>query len=221
MNLLIHETGRMYIWRTACMRNFLICFRQYTRIRSVECWRKKKKQKKKKHSPSVTFCFIVADAHEKINILVSGLNISFFLCNDVNLNTQDLFMHLEFVMYQLGLLRNMPDFTIRNICISVVFSYIQACPNCLPISKYITKPCLYNFDLFKPHFHIVKLGFTGVCIMFLLKNIDCRYSLELARRGVSNEYQQSIFWADIRKISEFLSENYQFFEVKFSMYMFL
>ena len=26
----------------------------------------------------------------------------------------------------------------------------------------ITKTCLYNFDPFKPHFYIVKLGFAGV-----------------------------------------------------------
>ena len=41
----------------------------------------------------------------------------------------------------------------------------------------------YNFDPLKPHFYIVKLGFTGVYIIFLilLKNIDCGYSLELPR----------------------------------------
>ena len=32
------------------------------------------------------------------------------------------------------------------------------------------------------------------------KNIDCRYSLEPPRRGGSNEYSQSLFWAEIRKI---------------------
>ena len=31
----------------------------------------------------------------------------------------------------------------------------------------ITKTCLYNFDPLKPHFHIIKLGFTGVYIIFL------------------------------------------------------
>ena len=30
----------------------------------------------------------------------------------------------------------------------------------------ITKTCLYNFDPLKPHFYIVKLGFTGVYIIF-------------------------------------------------------
>ena len=32
------------------------------------------------------------------------------------------------------------------------------------------------------------------------QNIDCRYSLEPPRRGGSNEYPQSMFWAEIRKI---------------------
>ena len=32
----------------------------------------------------------------------------------------------------------------------------------------ITKTCLYNFDHLKPHLHIVKLGFTGVYIIFLI-----------------------------------------------------
>ena len=32
----------------------------------------------------------------------------------------------------------------------------------------ITKTYLYNFDPFKPHFYIVKLGFTGVYIIFLI-----------------------------------------------------
>ena len=32
----------------------------------------------------------------------------------------------------------------------------------------ITKTCLYNFDPVKPHFYIVKLGFTGVYIILLI-----------------------------------------------------
>ena len=32
----------------------------------------------------------------------------------------------------------------------------------------ITKTYLYNFDPLKPHFYIVKLGFTGVYIIFLI-----------------------------------------------------
>ena len=58
----------------------------------------------------------------------------------------------------------------------------------------ITKTCLYNFDPLKPHFYTVKLGFTGVYIIFLilLENIDCGYSLEPPRQGGSNEYPQSM-----------------------------
>ena len=54
----------------------------------------------------------------------------------------------------------------------------------------ITKTYLFNFDPLKPHFYIVKLEFTGVYIIviFLLKNIDCGYSLEPPRRGGSDEY---------------------------------
>ena len=50
----------------------------------------------------------------------------------------------------------------------------------------ITKTCLYNFDSLKPHFYIVKLGFTGVYIIFLIsaQNIDCGYSLEPPRRSM-------------------------------------
>ena len=64
-----------------------------------------------------------------------------------------------------------------------------------PTEPPITKTRLYNFDPIKPHFYIVKLGFTGVYIifLFLLENIDCGYSLEPPRRGSSNEYPQSIF----------------------------
>ena len=34
------------------------------------------------------------------------------------------------------------------------------------MSTNITKTCLYNFDPLKPHFYIVKLGFTGLYIIF-------------------------------------------------------
>ena len=59
----------------------------------------------------------------------------------------------------------------------------------------ITKTCLYNFDPLKPHFYIVKLGFAGVYIIFLIsaQNIDCGYSLEPPRQGGSKEYPKSMF----------------------------
>ena len=63
----------------------------------------------------------------------------------------------------------------------------------------ITKTYLHKFDPLKPHFYIVKLGFTGVykIFLFLLKSIDCRYLLDPPRQGGSNEYPQSMFWAEI------------------------
>ena len=77
----------------------------------------------------------------------------------------------------------------------------------------ITKTCLYNFDPLKPHFYTVKLGFTGVYIIFLIsaQNIDCGYSLEPPRRGGSNEYPQSMFWAEIWKISDYFIWNFSVF----------
>ena len=87
----------------------------------------------------------------------------------------------------------------------------------------ITKTRLYEFDPLKTHFYIAKLGFTGYTLffLFLLKNIDCGYSLEPPCRGGSNEYLQSMFWAEMWKLSEFSfwSENVQFLEVKFSIYL--
>ena len=76
----------------------------------------------------------------------------------------------------------------------------------------ITKTRLYNYDPLKPHFYIVKLGFTVVYIIFLIsaQNIDCGYSLEPPRRGGSNKYPQSMFWAEIEK--------YQIFIWKFSFF---
>ena len=75
------------------------------------------------------------------------------------------------------------------------------------------KTYLYNFDPIKPLFYIVKLGFTGVYIIFLIsaQNIDCGYSLEPPHRGGSNEYPQSMFWAEIRKISEFFTWKFSVF----------
>ena len=86
----------------------------------------------------------------------------------------------------------------------------------------ITKTYLYNFDPLKPHFYIVKLRFTGVYIIFLIsaQNIDCGHSLKPPRRGGSNEYSQSMFWAEIWKnIWIFYLKICQFLVVKFSIYL--
>ena len=72
---------------------------------------------------------------------------------------------------------------------------------------FIMKTCIHNFTPLRAYFYIVihVLGFRVIYIifLFLLRNIDCGYSLEQPRRGDFNEYPQSICWAEIWKISFF------------------
>ena len=81
----------------------------------------------------------------------------------------------------------------KRVNILYVFTALKCSNN--NQSKSITKTCPYNFYPLKPHFYILKLGFTGVYIIALIcaQNIDCGYLLELPRRGGSNEYPQSMF----------------------------
>ena len=76
------------------------------------------------------------------------------------------------------------------------------------------KTLLYNFDPLKPHFYIVEhYTLYTLFFLFLLKNIDCGYSLELPRRSGSNEYHNLYFEQKYEKISDFiffLSENFHF-----------
>ena len=62
---------------------------------------------------------------------------------------------------------------------------------------HITKTCLYIFDPLQPHYYIVKLGFTGVYIIFLIfaqKHILCvldrtassRYIIYVLNRNMKN-----------------------------------
>ena len=87
---------------------------------------------------------------------------------------------------------------------------------CRMLECFITKPCLYNTDPLKPHFYIVKLGFTGVYIIFLIsaQNIDCRYSLEPPRLGGSNEYPQLCFEQKHEKYQNFYLKIFIFFGSK-------
>ena len=88
------------------------------------------------------------------------------------------------------------------------------------MSHHVNMPSLYNFDHLKPHYNIVKRWFTGVTLFFLFffENIDCGYSLEPPRRGGSKIIY--VLSRDLRNIRAFfLSENVQFLEVKFSLYL--
>ena len=81
-------------------------------------------------------------------------------------------------------------------------------------NQYITKICLYNVDPLKSNFHIVKLGFTEVDIIFLISAQKHRLWVLVRTatlsRGGSNEYPQFMFWAVIWKISEFFIWKFSF-----------
>ena len=73
----------------------------------------------------------------------------------------------------------------------------------------ITVTYLYNFDPHKPHFYIVKLGFTGVYIIFLIS----------AQKAVLTSTYNLCFEQKKEKYQNFSSENFHFLVVKFSIYL--
>ena len=83
------------------------------------------------------------------------------------------------------------------------------------------KTCLYNFDPLKPHFYIVKQGFTGVYIIFLISAQKHRLWVLVRTASVSrsNEYHNLCFEQKQEKYQNFLSENFQFLVVKFSIFL--
>ena len=75
----------------------------------------------------------------------------------------------------------------------------------------ITKTCLYNFDPLKPHFYIVKLGFTGVYIIFLIS---------AQKQAVLTSTHNLRFEQKYEKYQNFLSDFFfLFLVVKFSIYL--
>ena len=79
------------------------------------------------------------------------------------------------------------------------FSFVIICS-----SFHITKTYLYNFDPLKPHFYIVKLGFTGVYIIFVISAQKHRLSRP------SNEYPLN-FEQKHEKYQNFLCEKLPIF----------
>ena len=77
----------------------------------------------------------------------------------------------------------------------------------------ITKTRLYNFDPVKPHFYIVKLGFTGVYIIFLIsaQNIEAVLTSthNLCFEQKYEKYQSFFFYL---KIFSFGGEIFYIFE---------
>ena len=85
---------------------------------------------------------------------------------------------------------------------------------------YITKTCLYNIDPYQPHFYIVKLGFTGVYIIFLIS--AQKHSLRVLVRTASavlTSTHNLCFEQKYEKYQNFLSENFPLFGCKiFNIY---
>ena len=77
-------------------------------------------------------------------------------------------MHLGFGVFP-SVFQNESNYADKNngglITRSIVYSNGNPSHRFEP---FITKTRLYNFDPLKPHFYIVKLGFTGVHIIFLI-----------------------------------------------------
>ena len=68
--------------------------------------------------------------------------------------------------------------------------------------------CLYNFDPLKPHFYIVKLGFTGVYIIF-----------QISAEAILTNTHNLCFEQKYEKYQNFYLKIFIFLVVKFSIYL--
>ena len=86
------------------------------------------------------------------------------------------------------------------------------------------KTYLYNFDPLEPHFYTVKLGFTGIYIIFLIsaQNIDCRYSLDHLSKAVlmsthnlcfEQKYEQEAHGPQFAHLSDKATADMQMFPI--------
>ena len=89
-------------------------------------------------------------------------------------------------------------------------------------SNVITKTCLYNFDPFKPHFYIVKLGFIGVYITFFISALK-HGLLVLVRTASSRRFLRihtiHVLNRNMKNIRIFYLKIFIVLVVKFSVYL--
>ena len=83
-----------------------------------------------------------------------------------------------------------------NILSKILFILFQSIPD-LIITKTRLFKYIENFTTQKREIFQLK---NANIFLISAQNIDCGYSLELPRQGSSNEYPQSMFWVEIRKI---------------------
>ena len=116
---------------------------------------------------------------------------------------------------------------IHSICFFFFFSFFFFFFHYVCFLTYvavITKTYLYNFDPLKPHFYIVKLGFTGVYIIFSYfcsKTYICGYSLEPPQRGeaVLTSTHSLCSEQKYKKYQNFYLKTFSFLVLKFSIYL--
>ena len=72
------------------------------------------------------------------------------MCNNVSMHSNDIYRIM------------------RLFCLIWIFTVREFSVDTFLLNSFITKTHLYNFDPLKHHFYIVKLGFTGVYIIFLI-----------------------------------------------------
>ena len=77
------------------------------------------------------------------------------------------------------------------------------------IKVHSTKTYLYNFDPLKPHFYIVKLGFTGVYIILLIS--AQKHTLWVLVEAVLTSTYNLCNEQKYEKYHNFLSEKVSFF----------
>ena len=81
----------------------------------------------------------------------------------------------------------------------------------LVLILFITKTCLCNFDPLKPHFYIVKLGFIGVYIIFVISARKHRLWVLVRTEAVLTCTHNLCFEQKCEKYQKFLSEKLPFF----------
>ena len=135
-----------------------------------------------RQTDDILFTFKETMKRLSVNKTVSPIDVIFFFCvSKQNLLDFYLIFHAYFLKYQnlfarknkikilkCRLLNVLPSM----LCVNFTYLCMEAgSSNWRWVSGHctnITKTHLYNFDPFKPHFYIVKLGFTGVYIIFLI-----------------------------------------------------
>ena len=124
-------------------------------------------------------------------LLMSTLNILYFLKNRKNISKLPLnYSYLSLDMALWLTLRRSNNLWLEPI--SMVPKIFK---------PFITKTNLYNFDPIQSHFYIVKLGFTGLYIIFLISAQKYRLWIHVRTDSVLSRNMKNI---------RILSENYQF-----------